>query len=87
LYRYTRERQDAMYKLVDEKPDIMLVVGGFNSSNTQHLQEISEDNSIPSFWVDTPARLTADNTILHRLAHGELVETKVELCAAVGMQL
>lgn len=66
-----------MYKLVDDKPDMMLVVGGFNSSNTSHLQEISEDASIPSFWVDTHARLDADtNTITHRLAHGELVETK-----------
>jgi len=72
----TQERQDAMYKLVDAKPDIMLVIGGFNSSNTQHLQEISEDYKIPSFWVDTPGRLTDENTILHRLAHGELVETK-----------
>ena len=72
----TQERQDAMYQLVEDKPDMMLVVGGYNSSNTQHLQEISEDASVPSFWVDTPERLDEDNVIAHRLAHGELVETK-----------
>ena len=73
----TQERQDAIYKLVDAKPDMMIVVGGFNSSNTQHLQEISEDANIPSFWVDTPDRIVPEkNFITHRLAHGELVESE-----------
>jgi 4-hydroxy-3-methylbut-2-enyl diphosphate reductase len=72
----TQERQDAMYKLVEDKPDVIIVIGGFNSSNTQHLQEISEDAGITSFWVDTPDRLDAANVITWRTAHGELKTTE-----------
>ncbi len=40
-------------------------------------QEIAEHKGLPSFWVDTAARIdVANNTILHKLAHGELRETK-----------
>jgi 4-hydroxy-3-methylbut-2-enyl diphosphate reductase len=33
----TQERQDAVVEMMKEPPDIMVVIGGYNSSNTNHL--------------------------------------------------
>jgi 4-hydroxy-3-methylbut-2-en-1-yl diphosphate reductase len=72
----TQERQDAMFKLVDEPLDLMVVIGGYNSSNTTHLQEISIENQIPSYHIDSDIRILADNQIEHKPLTKELEITK-----------
>ncbi|MEB3266198.1 MAG: 4-hydroxy-3-methylbut-2-enyl diphosphate reductase [Cyanobacteriota bacterium] len=68
----TQERQDAMFALVDEPLDLLVVIGGYNSSNTTHLQEIAVSRGIRSFHIDTPERITADNQIVHKPLGGDL---------------
>ncbi len=62
----TQERQDAMFKLVDEPLDLMVVIGGYNSSNTTHLQEISIEHQIPSYHIDSDVRILPNNRIEHK---------------------
>ena len=70
----TEERQDAMFSLVDEDLDILVVIGGFNSSNTTHLQEIAIAKNITSFHIDTPERISVEqNSILHKPLGTDLV--------------
>jgi 4-hydroxy-3-methylbut-2-en-1-yl diphosphate reductase len=68
----TQERQDAMFQLVEERLDLMMVIGGFNSSNTTHLQEIAEDNKIPSYHIDCVDRIKSGSAIEHRQLNGQL---------------
>ena len=65
----TQERQDAMFELVDMNMDLMVVIGGFNSSNTTHLQEIAIERGIPSYHIDSPHRLGPGNQIEHQPLH------------------
>ncbi len=72
----TQERQDAMLKLVDEQLDLIVVIGGFNSSNTTHLQEIAIDRQIPSYHIDSADRILSGNRIQHKPLGSDLQTTE-----------
>ena len=66
----TQERQDAIQELVNYgEIDIMIIIGGFNSSNTAHLLEIAlqSQNVKHAFHVDKGERIKLDNSIQHKL--------------------
>jgi 4-hydroxy-3-methylbut-2-enyl diphosphate reductase len=50
----TQERQDAVLKLIAEPLDVMVVIGGYNSSNTTHLAAICQDKA-PTFHIEDSA--------------------------------
>jgi 4-hydroxy-3-methylbut-2-enyl diphosphate reductase len=62
----TQERQDAMFDLVEEDLSLMVVIGGFNSSNTTHLQEIAVEHHIPSVHIDSGDRIGPGNRVTHK---------------------
>lgn len=70
----TQERQDAMFNLVKANVDLIVVIGGFNSSNTTHLQEIAIDEGIPSFHIDSAARIGEGNQIEHKPLDSEALK-------------
>jgi len=66
----TQERQDAVVELCREGVDLMLVIGGYNSSNTTHLAEIC-DQQFPTFHVSDSDRLVSPALIRHKPIHSE----------------
>ncbi|GEP44057.1 4-hydroxy-3-methylbut-2-enyl diphosphate reductase [Brevifollis gellanilyticus] len=60
----TQDRQDGLFHLLRQPLDILLVVGGYNSSNTTHLVEIGEQQ-LPTFFIRTAECLTSLEQIVH----------------------
>jgi 4-hydroxy-3-methylbut-2-enyl diphosphate reductase len=64
----TQERQDALRELLDVRMNLLLVVGGYNSSNTSHLAEMGEEK-LPTYFVRNASRLLSTTEILHYNLH------------------
>jgi 4-hydroxy-3-methylbut-2-enyl diphosphate reductase len=48
----TQERQDAVLALLQEPLDVMIVVGGYNSSNTCHLAALVHQHGVPTYHIE-----------------------------------
>jgi len=64
----TQERQDALKELLHGSLDLLLVVGGYNSSNTTHLAEIGEQK-VPTWFVRNQECLVSAGEIRHYDLH------------------
>jgi 4-hydroxy-3-methylbut-2-enyl diphosphate reductase len=60
----TQDRQDALFQLLNESLDMLIVVGGYNSSNTTHLAEIGSEN-LPTWFIRNADCLVSANEIRH----------------------
>ena len=64
----TQDRQDALQKLLAEPLNLLLVIGGYNSSNTSHLAEMGEAK-LPTFFIKNAAKMVSDQIIVHYNQH------------------
>jgi 4-hydroxy-3-methylbut-2-enyl diphosphate reductase len=66
----TQDRQDAVIRLIAEPLDVMIVIGGYNSSNTTHLAAICHAK-VPTYHIaDATCVLPETGVIRHRPVGG-----------------
>jgi 4-hydroxy-3-methylbut-2-en-1-yl diphosphate reductase len=70
----TQDRQDAVKELLASRPDRMIVIGGYNSSNTTHLAAMAS-REVPTFHIEDAACVESGGVIRHR-PYGQTAETR-----------
>ena len=72
----TQDRQDAVLELGRKKMDLIIVIGGYKSSNTGHLAEIAS-GCCPAFHVEDASSLISREVIRHKKTGSqEIMETR-----------
>ena len=62
----TQDRQDALNDLLNRPMDLLLVVGGYNSSNTSHLAEMGEEK-LPTYFIKDSKEMESPEKLHHFL--------------------
>ncbi len=80
----TQDRQDAVVALLRDKPvDLMIVIGGYNSSNTANLARLCQA-SRPTFHIAGPDGLVSAREIMHRPVGSKIEVTARDWLPAEG---
>ena len=67
----TTDNQAATYGLLKEEADLVIVAGGYNSSNTSHLVELCEPE-LPTYFISSADKILTDNLISHWDLHNKV---------------
>ncbi len=73
----TQDRQDAVVALLESPPDLMMVVGGFNSSNTHHLAAICANHGVRTYHIADAGCIDLDTGVLNHQAVTDKAPTEV----------
>ncbi|HTT67302.1 MAG TPA: 4-hydroxy-3-methylbut-2-enyl diphosphate reductase [Gemmatimonadales bacterium] len=66
----TQDRQDAVLRLLQDSVDVMVVIGGYNSSNTNHLAALCAER-LPTYHIEDASCIdAASGTIRHKPVGG-----------------
>ncbi len=71
----TNDNQSSTYALAETAPDLAIVVGGYNSSNTTHLVEILEQYA-PTYFIKGSSEIITKDEIHSFNIHKNIMETR-----------
>jgi 4-hydroxy-3-methylbut-2-enyl diphosphate reductase len=70
-----------------EAVDFVLIIGGFNSSNTTHLAEICEEEGVPVYHIDDASRIGGPGGLENLIEHKPLLTPVSVAMAGEGLEV
>ena len=73
----TQERQDAVIELLTHPLEVMVVVGGYNSSNTCHLAALAQSRGVRTYHIEDARGIEPETGVIRHQPVGKKVEAEV----------